>query len=144
MKHPHAELMALYAKDALETDTPYLYWQVQKKGKGKWYRLTQHPTWSVNDNYRTERIVWNGYTFIEPLTVEEAQSLERGTVCYMVDLTGDDYGCLELCKVLTWSGTARDFELIKRNIVHLTVLSATRHARALLKENGKQLGLLNE
>ena len=35
MKHPRAELTALYAKDALETDTPYLYWQVQKNGKEK-------------------------------------------------------------------------------------------------------------
>lgn len=91
-----------------------------------------------------KKILWNDYSFIEPITVEEAQSLEKGTVCYMVDLTGDDYGCLELCKVLTWSGMARDFDLVKRNIVHLTVLSATRHAHALLKENSKQLGLLSE
>lgn len=144
MKHPHAELMALYAKDALETDTPYLYWQVQKKAKEKWYNLTQHPTWSVDDNYRTKKISWNDYTFVQPITVEEAQSLEKGIVCYVVDLTADNFGRLELCVALKWSGKARDFDLVKRNIVHLTEASATRHAYALLKENGKQLGLLSE
>lgn len=144
MKHPHAELMALYARDALETDTPYLYWQVQKKGKGKWYNLTQHPTWSVDDLYRTKRIVWGGYSFTQPLTLEEARSLARRTICYVVDLVGNDCCPLELCKELSWSGKARDFNLVKRNIVHLTETSATRHAHALLKENSKQLGLLNE
>lgn len=144
MKHPHAELMAQYAKDALETDTPYLYWQVQKKAKGKWYNLTQHPTWSVDDNYRTKRVVWGGYSFTQPITVEEAQSLARRTICYVVDLTASDCCPFALCKELSWSGKARDFDLVKRNIVHLTEINATRHAYALLKENSKQLGLLNE
>lgn len=34
MKHPHAELMAQYAQDALETDTPWERWEVRQVAKG--------------------------------------------------------------------------------------------------------------
>lgn len=33
-KHPHAELMAQYAQDALETDTPWERWEVRQVAKG--------------------------------------------------------------------------------------------------------------
>lgn len=48
--HPHAELMALYAKDATETDEPWELWSFNK-GYG-WEDLYTHPKWTIQHKYR--------------------------------------------------------------------------------------------
>lgn len=51
MKHPHAELMAEYAKDALSTDKPWELWQFQD-GTFEWADLWNHPQWNSHCSYR--------------------------------------------------------------------------------------------
>lgn len=49
MKHKHAELMLQYALDAMETDTPWEWWEcafVSSEGLGRWEPLAA-PTHSV-------------------------------------------------------------------------------------------------
>lgn len=49
----HADLMLLYAKDAEETERPYLRWEARSEDNGKiWVGLDAHPTWDDWIEYR--------------------------------------------------------------------------------------------
>lgn len=50
-QHPHAALMAEYAKDAAETDRPWERWEFERF-EGKWSGLNQHPRWFREVKYR--------------------------------------------------------------------------------------------
>ena len=50
--HPHAALMAQYAADAAETDTPWERWQNRQAGEADWRDLTGSPVWSPVFEYR--------------------------------------------------------------------------------------------
>lgn len=50
--HPHAELMALYAKDAAETDKPWERWECFDPSLKDWRSLGSHPTWALTIEYR--------------------------------------------------------------------------------------------
>jgi hypothetical protein len=52
--HPHADLMALYAQDAAETETPWDRWE-EDFGMG-WEPLFQSPTWNANTLFRHKKI----------------------------------------------------------------------------------------
>ena len=50
--HYHAALMAQYAADAAETDTPWERWQNRQAGEADWRDLTGSPVWSPVFEYR--------------------------------------------------------------------------------------------
>ena len=51
--HKHAELMALYAKDATLSETPWKFWEFKKEHiDTDWMPLRSHPAWDNNCNYR--------------------------------------------------------------------------------------------
>lgn len=50
--HPHAELMALYAKDAAETDEPWERWEWFDLYLNQWCSLNSFPSWSPTTKYR--------------------------------------------------------------------------------------------
>lgn len=50
--HPHAELMALYAEDATETDEPWKLWEWFHSHSNKWLQCNKHPTWQLGNKYR--------------------------------------------------------------------------------------------
>ena len=50
--NPHAALMAQYAADAAETDTPWERWQLKQAGEADWIDLTSSPGWSPVFEYR--------------------------------------------------------------------------------------------
>lgn len=54
--HVHAELMAQYAQDALETDRPWERWQSRSKASERpglaWRTLYGHPKWQDSRDYR--------------------------------------------------------------------------------------------
>ena len=53
MKHKHAELMMMYAQDAMETDTPWERWEYAPEVcQGKWFPITWHPGWAQSNEYR--------------------------------------------------------------------------------------------
>lgn len=49
--HPHAKLMALYARDAAETDAPWKRWEKRTKSSC-WFQLYTHPIWNAYLEYR--------------------------------------------------------------------------------------------
>lgn len=53
MKHKHADKMAAYAQDALNTDTPWELWEARAPRKHDWFAMKGHPPcWSVDFEYR--------------------------------------------------------------------------------------------
>jgi len=48
--HPHAALMAEYAKDAAETDRPWERWE--NTYANEWIPMTSHPTWQPSRQFR--------------------------------------------------------------------------------------------
>ena len=50
--HPHAALMAQYAADAAETDTPSERWQIKLAGEADWSDATNTPMWAPGNEYR--------------------------------------------------------------------------------------------
>jgi hypothetical protein len=50
--HKHAELMAEYAKDAMETDKPWERWEQRHECNGFWSQATNHPLWEDTFFYR--------------------------------------------------------------------------------------------
>lgn len=50
--HPHAELMALYAKDATETDKPWERWEWFDPFLDKWTVCINFLSWSDRVKYR--------------------------------------------------------------------------------------------
>jgi len=58
--HVHAELMAQYAQDALETDRPWERWQSRSKGAAHdnmaWRTMYGHPKWQGSRDYRRKPV----------------------------------------------------------------------------------------
>ena len=53
MKHKHAELMAQYAQDAMDTDEPWLRWEFYSKTFGGWIDChVVAPSWYEQTEYR--------------------------------------------------------------------------------------------
>lgn len=50
--HPHAELMALYAKDAAQTSEPWEQWEWFHSHSNKWLQCNKHPCWQLGNKYR--------------------------------------------------------------------------------------------
>lgn len=53
--HIHAALMAEYAKDAAETNTPWDRWEFSYPSLGRWLELLEHPEWDPRKLYRRKR-----------------------------------------------------------------------------------------
>lgn len=50
--HPHAELMALYAKDATETSKPWERWEWFNVPANSWVLCKRNPAWMKGQKYR--------------------------------------------------------------------------------------------
>ena len=121
MGHIHAKLMAQYAEDAAETDTPWERWEPSYKGE-KFETLDHNPNWSVRFDYRrkAKTILINGYEVPEPHRVP----LKDGEVYWTLSLahgTGS----------LRWDDDDTDFCYLRNGFVHLTKKAAEKHFNAL-------------
>jgi hypothetical protein len=125
MKHKHAELMALYAQDAMETDKPWKRWEWFYEYDNKWEPMIQHPMWDKGTDYRRKprTININGYEVPEPVR----EPLEDGQEYYDVSIGSAD----NVVKYI-WRGESWDFHTMDKGIVHLTKEAAMLHAEALL------------
>lgn len=70
-KHIHASNMALYAKDADNSLTPYEFWECNEGGD--WAPLVDHPKWRPEIAYRRKR---------EILGFVEGKPVRRGDALY--------------------------------------------------------------
>lgn len=123
--HPHAALMAEYAKDAAETDKPWERWEYQDQGCTTWHAVAGHPYWTTSVQYRRKPdppkiIKVNGFEVPAPL-----DKVEVGTTVYAASPASVDL-CDEL-EYGPWYSLYSD-----RKIVHATREAAVAHAKAML------------
>jgi hypothetical protein len=125
MKHKHAELMALYAQDAAETDRPWERWEYCTMVKARWRPIDYNPLWDESVEYRRKprTIKINGFEVPEPVR----EPLEDGQEYYEVSI-----GSADNVVKYTWRGESWDFHTMEKGIVHLTKKAAMLHAEALL------------
>ena len=124
MKHIHAELMAEYAKDAMETDEPWLRWEF--KFKGLWITCNLvSPSWEVKTEYRRKArmININGHEVPEPYRGE----MFNGTFYYVPSVSGPYYYV-----EFVWHDHVYDINIRKKGLLHLNKKSAILHAQALM------------
>jgi len=129
-KHIHADLMAQYAQDALETDKPWERWEFCRS-KNKWERLDTHPSWITSREYRRKpkTIRIGEYDVLMP----ERQPLSAGQ-CYFVprlDSSSENNFC-SVAWALNDGGDVIDRTFLRNGMVHLTQEAAELHAKALL------------
>ena len=130
MKHKHAENMALYAQDAMETDKPWERWQYCiDLDAARWHDIKCECPWLPNCSYRPKprTININGHEVPEPVR----EPLVENDAYYYVSFESlyTANGVFES----RWhdaAGVSR-FRLDK-GIIHLTREAAEIHAKALL------------
>ena len=120
-KHPHAELAALYAQDMAETDKPYLRWEHRASRHKRWFRLADHPQWSIDMQYRRrpQPITINGHKVPKPLTEAPDSDVFVPTLCPYSEYT-------------TFSGILSKQFAVKNGIAHATKEDAIAHSEAIL------------
>lgn len=74
MKHPHAELMAQYAQDAMETDKPWERWQFADGFD--WHPIRSNPMWGASAKYRRKPKPY------EPTLLDQALELEIESILW--------------------------------------------------------------
>lgn len=136
--HIHAELMALYAQDAAETDSPWELWEVRQRHRegsvvvyGDWRDcVPSDMTFPDDHEYRRKprAININGHEVPEPVR----KPLECGAE-YFAPAVGGVYFATEFY----WRGDEVDNRLLERGLVHLTKEAAIAHAKALLSFTAK-------
>ena len=125
-KHIHAELMAQYAQDAMETDAPWELWEYRRANyNGPWDELETNPTWCEYNRYRRKpRVInINGHEVPEPVRRPLASE------CKYFAPTIDGF---YLAAEYYWQDDETDNRLLERGLVHLTEKAAIAHAKALL------------
>lgn len=127
MGHVHAELMAMYAEDAKETDRPWERWEFRNKDSSNWIPIDgTHPIWTYRAEYRRKprTIMINGHEVPEPLR--------------LMPKDGDDYFIAETDYDLDpdtpyeWESDEVDIYRFNAGLIHATKEAAIAHAKALL------------
>lgn len=125
--HPHAALMAEYAKDAAETDKPWERWEYQDQGCITWHAVAGHPYWTTNARYRRKpkppkTITVNGFEV--PAPIDKAP--HAGDVYWVPYPLGKT-----LCMASTYKD-ACDRVRFERGLIHANKEAAVAHAKAML------------
>lgn len=122
--HKHAELMALYAKDAMETEKPWERWEYLSFDCKIWRALADHPRWNQTGTYRRKRITIkvNGVDVVAP----EKEPLV-GQTDYYVPCISNSSGYLPY----NWKGDLVSMMHLEKGMVFKKSLDATQMAYAL-------------
>lgn len=101
MKHKHADLMAQYAEDALETETPWQRWEIYTQ-RG-WEQVDDNPWWLHGTLYRrkpqTKVIDWGKVDF-DIVPIKTADDL----ICYLSERNIVQWDTLVTGKKIAWTG----------------------------------------
>lgn len=121
MGHIHAAAMAEYAKDAMDTDNPWEWWEFSCDGQ-EYVSLDTHPSWLKYTKYRRKPkvILINGHEVPEP----HRTPLEDGEM----------YWAISLYRGVTsahWQDDGIDDCYLKSGFIHLTKEAAEKHFNAL-------------
>lgn len=121
--------MMEYAKDAMETDEPWLRWEF-KEDQGWLSFRNNHPLWIDDNQYRRKlmTININGHEVPEPYRGK----MKEGQIYFSPEISdcGDDYW--EDYSDLQWEDSLHDNVAMKNGLVHLNKAAAIKHTEALL------------
>jgi hypothetical protein len=124
MKQVHAELMALYAQDAMETDKPWERWEWRYPNFGWSQCGTDGPAWTFDIQYRRKprTIKVNGFDVPEPI-----RDPEEGASCWAPEVTSIEFAHeFDFISGSAWRVACRD-----RGLIHSTKEAAVKHAMAM-------------
>lgn len=124
--HPHADLMAEYAKDAAVNPEPWKLWQSQYSAN-RWDPLGDHPRWDVGTEYRRKPAeipteVVNGFTVPKGLT----QAPEKETLYFASAPTSDVW-----VRNWRWACDTTDRTALDRGLAYLVEEHAVAKAKAM-------------
>ena len=130
MGHKHAELMKLYAEDAMETDKPWERWESKTPKGCDWFQLDDHPFWFVRQKYRRKpkTIRIGEYDVPEPVR----EPLKEDQEYYYPAVGSESFSYRG-----QWENTGNvHHRLLGRGLVHLTREAASIHGKALASLTG--------
>ena len=131
MGHVHAELMALYAQDAMETSEPWKRWASYLPNGCVWVDCTSNPSWYDHIEYRRKPKMVS-VTLMDGEVVSwpapHCTELEYGDSYFYVGVDGSVI-------VGRWDCFVWDSDTLSNGYIHLTKEAARQHAAALRKIN---------
>ena len=134
MKHIHAELMALYAQDAMETDKPWELWEMRLPANKTWSNCTDGDMnfSSIFEYRRKPKMISVTLMSGEVVSFPEPHKFipQYGQNYYLVDSNGE----IENNK---YDGMQTEVLFIRFGLVHLTKEAAEQHSYALFKINNQ-------
>ena len=127
--HKHAALMAEYAKDAVETETPWKRWEWGDQYG--WNQCPGSPLWNVSNNYRRKprTININGFEFPEPMRAAP----EVGSAFYVPNLNEPDNPTQSV-----WHDCYLKQGWLCLGLAHASREAAVIHAKALLSFTARE------
>ena len=128
-KHIHAELMMEYAKDAMESDTPWVNWE-SRCGTDYWHQCDLHPFWKRDREYRRKPKTIRIGEFDVPEPMRVVSSKQGG---YWLVHTA-------LGKVIfhVWDGTEKEYLWLNHGYCQSTQEGAELMLKALLSLTQQQ------
>ena len=128
--HKHAALMAQYAQDAAETETPWERWQFRGLDTERWRDCTCGIGFGNLYEYRRKPKTLT-YTVTIPEPLREAP--EVGTIVYIPTPLAK-----KLASAYCWYGDPPDECLLKRGLCFATGEDAIAAAKAMLPIKGEE------
>jgi hypothetical protein len=124
--HIHSELMMEYAKDAMETDKPWLRWEFRSQEDDWKSFAVPGPSWNEESEYRrkVKMININGHEVPEPYRGEM-----KFNQPYCVPWIGSKANHYD---TKLWGHYLYDNEVMSLGLVHLNPEAAIIHSLALL------------
>lgn len=126
--HKHAALMAEYAKDALDSETPWEQWEYE--ANGILYNCQENPMWNTKNEYRRKprTISINGVEIPEPVR----EPLNDGAIYYVANPFEDDV----IYNVASWDGDSCDKDCLKKGLIFRTKEDAIAASKAIIAALG--------
>ena len=123
-KHPYAELMLEFAKDAMETDKPWKRWEFNVDSF-QWETCSGIPKWAEHVQYRRKvpMIVVNAIEVPAPLSLESNLKIDLGYVA-APDALHFYYSIMPNERTIA--------RCLERGLLHLSKENAIIHAKAML------------
>ena len=127
--HKHAHLMAQYAQDALETETPWERWEW--KGEREWLPLSRECAFSIRFEFRRKpKTLTHTVTIPEPLR----DAPEVGESYYVADPKTRDF-----YEWLYWHGDEICMRFLTRGLCFATKEDAIAAAKAMMPIKGEEV-----
>lgn len=135
-KHIHAENMALYAQDAMETPRPWGLWEWYVPAIKSWETMTSNPDWNTRTEYRRKPKMLsvtlpNGEVVSWPEPLKEA--LDTDEKYWYFNMSPEDIN------YSFWRDSDFDKGLLSMGMLHLTKEAAEQHYCATRKINTQGL-----